>query len=68
MSPLSDLGQIRRLDGARLAPNWRLDHREERAFLRQKRLDFLVYPVSKMLFEAFTKHIILSQKPNSFGT
>jgi hypothetical protein len=50
MSPLSDLGQVRRLDGARLAPSWRLGQREERAFLRQKGPDFLVSPVSKTLF------------------
>jgi hypothetical protein len=67
MSPLSDLGQVRRLDGARLAPSWRLGQREERAFLRQKGPDFLVSPVSKTLFEAFTKRIILSQKPNGFN-
>jgi len=29
MSPLSDLGQVRRLDGACLAPSWRLGHRED---------------------------------------
>ena len=50
MSPLSDLGQVRRLDGTRLAPSWRLGHREERAFLRRKGPDFLVSPVSKTLF------------------
>ena len=67
MSSLSDLDQVRRLDGARLAPSWRLGQRDERAFLRQKGPDFLVSPVSKTLFEAFTQRIMLSQEPNGFN-